>query len=222
MFQLLKYFFYLAYHWNSRIAWHIIKEEWKGEKKYGIQTTGADELKELEELGIDLDHATIYMPVSYGLIENCFEKISQLSDQPIQHMLDLGSGKGRALCIAPSYGIQQLTGIDFSKNLCNAAIENLENLKIKYPGIEYKIINNDAFYYEIPNTVDLIFLFNPFDEIILKGVTENMEASLKEKPRKLWILYVNPLHKEILLHAGFKEVFHVKKLRYLEASILVK
>ncbi len=221
MIRLLQYFFYLTYHWNIRIAWYICKEEWKGEKKYGIQTTGADELKNLEQLGIDIDHATIYMPVSYGLMENCFEKIGQLSANPIQHLLDLGCGKGRALCMAPSFGITKLTGIDFSKDLCNSAIQNLGKIKQQYPIIDYKIINNDAFYFEIPTTVDLVFLFNPFDEIILKGVTANILESIQENPRKLWIIYVNPLHKETFLDAGFKEVFHEKKLRYLEASILV-
>ena len=41
----IQYFFYLASNWNLRIAWHILDKEIKGEKKYGIQTTGADDLQ---------------------------------------------------------------------------------------------------------------------------------------------------------------------------------
>ena len=59
LFSYIKYFFYLAFNWYFKIAWYIIKQEIKGEKKYGITTTGADELKSLEKKGIDIEHATI-------------------------------------------------------------------------------------------------------------------------------------------------------------------
>jgi hypothetical protein len=51
-FSYTKYFFYLAFRWNIRIAIHILLQEIKGERKYGINTTGADELRSLEEKGI--------------------------------------------------------------------------------------------------------------------------------------------------------------------------
>ncbi|MEI9958837.1 MAG: hypothetical protein WDM90_21565 [Ferruginibacter sp.] len=71
-FSYIKYFFYLAIKWDIKIARYIIKQEIKGEKKYGINTTGADELRALEKRGIDTDHSTIYMPVSYDLLEEIF------------------------------------------------------------------------------------------------------------------------------------------------------
>ena len=50
------YFIYIASNWNIRIAWHILLQEIKGEKKYRINTTGKDTLESLEEKGIDIDH----------------------------------------------------------------------------------------------------------------------------------------------------------------------
>ena len=32
-FSYIRYFFYIAYNWNIGIAWYIIKQEMKGEKK---------------------------------------------------------------------------------------------------------------------------------------------------------------------------------------------
>ena len=49
-FTYTKYFFYLAFNWNLKIAWHIIFKEINGEKKYGINTTGADELLALDKV----------------------------------------------------------------------------------------------------------------------------------------------------------------------------
>jgi len=213
----IKYFFYIAYNWDIGIAWHIIKQEIRGEKKYGILTTGADELKKLEKKGIDITHATIYMPVSYDLLEEIF---LQLNIEQYNHFLDIGCGKGRAMCIAAHKGFKQVTGIDFSKELCDAAKENLALTKQKIPTLNYTIINNDAFYFDIPGDVDCIFFFNPFDEMIMNAVVNNILKSLKKHPRKITILYVNPLHKEIFIKAGFKETWHRKKMRYLEAVIL--
>ena len=227
MFQYIKYFFYLAFNWNVKIAWHIILKEIKGEKKYAINTTGADELKKLVKKGIDISHATIYMPVSYSLLEEIFEHLNSpnlqpaaSSFQPLTHLLDLGSGKGRVLCVAVHYGIMQVTGIDLSKELCDSARENLSITKQKFPSFGYTIINNDAFYYAIPTGVDSIFLFNPFDEIIMSGVVCNIRSSIEKYQRKVSVIYVNPLHKSLFTNAGFKEVFYSKKMKYLEVSIL--
>ena len=95
----LRYFFYLGINWNWRIATTIIRQEIKGEKKYGINTTGADELESLEKAGIDTSHATIYMPISYLLLQAIFK---QLPLKPATHFLDIGCGKGRILCVAAS------------------------------------------------------------------------------------------------------------------------
>ena len=218
-FKFISYFFYLASNWNLRIAWHIVGKDIKGEKEYSIHTTGADELQNLEAKGIDISHATIYMPASYDLLEAVFTEIKQYRPQ---HFLDIGCGKGRAMCVAAHHGFKQVTGIDFSKELCNNAKENLEITKKKFPSLSYRVINNDAFYYEIPADIDCIFLFNPFDEIIMHGVIENIDASLEEFPRDLYIIYLNPLHKKQFIKNGYKEIFYTKRLKYLEGSVLRK
>ncbi len=213
----IKYFYFLFINWDARIAWYMIKQEINGEKKYGINTTGADELHKLEKQGIDISHATIYMPVSYTLLEEIFE---QLPATIHNHFLDIGCGKGRALCIAAHKGFKQVTGLDFARDLCEAAKENLAITKQKIPALEYKVINNDAFYFEIPEDVDCIFFFNPFDEIIMSAVVNNICTSLQNNPRKISIIYVNPLHKELFLKAGFTESWYSKKMKYIEAVIL--
>ncbi|MBK7884210.1 MAG: class I SAM-dependent methyltransferase [Chitinophagaceae bacterium] len=212
-----KYFFYLAYHWNIKIAAYILYHEIKGEKKLKIHTTGIDKLKSLDKKDIDISHATIYMPVSYTIIGGA---LNYLSSNNKNHFLDIGCGKGRAMCMAAHKGFKKITGIDFSKELCNKATDNLTITKKIISDINFKIFNNDAFYFEIPDDVDCIFLFNPFDEIIMSGVVENILISLEKKPRKLFVIYANPLHKELFIGAGFKEVYYTIKMKYLEVSVL--
>lgn len=196
----------------------MIRQEIKGEKKYNINTTGADELLKLEDRGIDITHATIYMPVSYFLLEEIFQ---QLPVACRNHFLDIGCGKGRALCMAAHLGFRQVTGLDFSKELCEIAKENLTATKQNITGFQFNVINNDAFYYDIPDDVDCIFFFNPFDEIIMSAVVNNIFESLQNNPRRLYIIYVNPLHKELFLKAGYTETWYSKKMKYIEAVILI-
>ncbi|MEO6253989.1 MAG: class I SAM-dependent methyltransferase [Ferruginibacter sp.] len=217
IFTYIQYFYFLLDNWDFKIAWYMIRQEIKGENKYGINTTGADELQKLDELGVDITHATIYMPVSFLLLEEIFQ---QLSSAPRNHFLDIGSGKGRALCIAAHHGFRKVTGIDFSKDLCEIAKENLNLTRQKMPALEFTVINNDAFYYEIPDSVDCIFMFNPFDDIIMSAVVNNIFESLQNNPRRLHIIYVNPLHKEQFLKAGYSEKWYSKKMKYIEAVIL--
>ncbi len=216
----IKYFFYLAYKWDIKIAQYILSQEIKGEKKYGIITTGADELKKLEERGIDTDHSTIYMPVSYSLLEEMIEQLNRLTNSSFNHFLDIGCGKGRALCVAANKGFGKVTGIDFSKEFCKAAEKNLSMTRKQFPDLQYKIINNNAFYFEIPNDVDCIFMFNPFDDVIMSGVAENILESFEINSRPITLIYVNPLYKEELLAVGFKQIYYTQKMQYLEAAIL--
>lgn len=216
-FSYIKYFYFLFDNWDIKIAWYMIKQEIKGENQYGINTTGADNLNDLEELGVDVSHAAIYMPVSYYLMEEILE---QLPATARKHFLDIGCGKGRSLCMAAHAGFKQVTGLDFSKVLCDKAKENLTKTKQKIPAFEFKVINNDAFYFEIPDDVDCIFFFNPFDEIIMSAVVNNITKNLQNNPRKLYIIYVNPMHKGQFIKAGFTETWYSKKMEYIEAVIL--
>lgn len=219
IFEYIQYFVYLGLNWNWRIAFHILIHEIKGERKYGIHTTGSDELKKIAASGIDISHATVYMPASYLLLEEVF---TQLPANQRSHFLDIGCGKGRALCVAAHNGFGRVTGIDFSRQFCIDSEENLQLTKRKFPSLTFSTITNNAAEVEIPSDVDCIFLFNPFDEIIMKRVTKNIQQSYNKKPRTIHIIYLNPLYKKEFTGIGFKEIFYTCKMKYMEAVILKK
>ncbi len=214
--MLIHYFFYLGINWNWKISFLILSLEIKGEKKYGISTTGIDSLKKLKARGIDISHATMYMPVSYHLLDNIFRQLSSGK----KHFLDIGCGKGRALCVAAFEGYEKVTGIDFSNDLCIQAEKNLRSVKLKFPNLVYSIENIRAEHYAVPADADCIFLFNPFDEDVMKLVLENICRSLIATPRSLQVIYVNPLYKQLFTDKGFKELYHFKSMTYFEISLM--
>jgi len=216
-FTFLRYFFYLGINWNWRIATSIIKQEIEGEKIYGINTTGADELASLAKKGIDTSHATIYMPISYVLLNTL---LKQLPTKPVKHFLDIGCGKGRILCVATHNGINKVSGVDISKDLCADATANLELTKVQFPLLEYAIFTKDAMNFEIAADVDCIFLFNPFDVVVMGAVVYNIMESAQENPRDITVIYANPLYQDLFEEEGFVETYHTKEMKYLEAAIL--
>lgn len=199
------------------MAFALISQEISGEKKYGINTTGADELSALKKKGVDISHATMYMPVSYPLLEQTLERISPDSKK---HFLDIGCGKGRATCIAAHYHFNKVTGIDFSVVFCEAAMVNLRATKQQLPALDFSIAAQDAATYRIPDEVDCIFMFNPFDEVIMKKVVDNIMESLSRSQRTLNVIYANPLYKHLFIKNNFKEVYYSKTLQQFEVSIL--
>ena len=136
--------------------------------------------------------------------------------------MDIGCGKGRALCVAAHNGFNHVTGIDFSAEFCANAEANLQLTKIKNPSLNYNIITRDAAHVEIPADADCIFFFNPFDELVMDKVIKNIQASYKKYPRNMYIVYLNPLYKKDFLKIGFKEIFYTCRLKLMEAVILVK
>ena len=212
----LKYFWYLAKNWNPVIASHLIKQEYQGEKKYGLDTSGADELKSLKKLGVDISHATIYMPASYALLE---ELLSLDLLKKYNYFVDIGCGKGRAICVAPHFGFKKVLGLELSKDLCKTARENIAETKKIFPKLDAKIVNNDAYYFEFDTDMDCLFLFNPFDEFVMESVMENIKISLEEKQRPMAIIYLNNLHDQPILNTGFKKVYNCQRLKYLQGTV---
>jgi 2-polyprenyl-3-methyl-5-hydroxy-6-metoxy-1,4-benzoquinol methylase len=197
-----------------------MRQEWNGEKKYGINSTSFHNLSRFKITGRQLAHATEYMPVNYFTIEHLFDHL------PKQAMagtfLDIGCGKGRAMCVAAAYGFQHVAGIDFAKEMIDAAEKNLLLTKQRYSSLSYHLAWDDVSTLEIGKQVQTIFLFNPFDEVLIKTVLQKIDASLKAYPRELYVLYASPRHEEFFFAAGYDVLFRVKKYRFLEGIILSK
>jgi SAM-dependent methyltransferase len=216
----LKYFYFIARNWNIRLAFFTVYHEIKGEKKYNIHTVKINDLTN-EKIGShNLLHASIYQGSNYYLLQKAFEYLK--NEVPNGSVVDFGSGKGRILVVAAHYGYKKITGIEFSDSLCAEAENNIAKIKSGFAHTDFQIICDDAVNYAIKNEDSLFFFFNPFDETVMLQVVKNILFSLKQKPRKVFVVYINPLYKEIFLSAGFEEEYYVKKMEYLEFSILSK
>lgn len=208
--KFIQYGWYIGIRWGFLFAIRLIREEIAGEKKYGICTTGADELQRLRRSGTDISHATIYMPVSYRILETALEQVTGNR----RHFVDIGCGKGRALCVAARHGFSKVTGIDFSPEFCAAAVRNLQ-----HSPCPCEVLLEDAAGWPVPDDADCLFFFNPFDAEIMEKAIRRISESLRRNPRKLQVIYVNPLYRDLFTGSGFREQYHHKNGRHLEVSV---
>lgn len=215
----LLYFLYVGWHWGLALAIFVIRYEIRGEKKYAIRTIGTDNLT-ADVSREDRKHVAMYEPVNYYTATWLFDHL-QPADLTTT-LLDVGCGRGRVLAMGAAYGFTSLAGIDLSPRLYNAALKMRDLLYDRYQHITIDLACQDARTYTIPETVGVIFLFNPFDQVIMAEFIGKVEESLRRKQRPLKILYANPQCKQQWLDAGFEETASFVKMNFLKGCILEK
>ena len=113
--------------------------------------------------------------------------------------IDLGSGKGRTLMMASTYPFRRIFGLELLPELNRIALENLR----KYKSESQKCFCleaacGDAQTFEFPAEPTVLYLFNPLPRAGLARVIANLALSLEAHPRKVFVLYHNPEHEEVL------------------------
>lgn len=219
-FYYFRLFFFIAFNWNLRLAWFTVYHEIRGEKKYGIDTSRINNLKKLTVTGDNLSHARFYQGANYYLLEQVFEYMNEID--AAKNIIDFGCGKGRVMAVAAWHDFTKITGVEFAKELCEEARKNITPVQIRFPGKIFNVIHADAADVLIEDDTNVFFFFNPFDEVVILSVAKNILRSLNKNPREAFVIYLNPLHKEIFLSAGFEQVFHLEKFKYIEAAIYMR
>jgi len=113
--------------------------------------------------------------------------------------IDLGSGKGRTLLMASDYPFRKIIGVELLPELHRVASENLQKCasdKQRCRALEAQY--GDACEFNFPADPIVLYLFNPLPEASLRAVAQNLERSLREYPRRVFVLYHNPLLEHVL------------------------
>jgi SAM-dependent methyltransferase len=113
--------------------------------------------------------------------------------------IDVGSGKGRALLLAAEYPFHRVIGVELLPELNAVAEGNIRKLSgEKRPCREVQSLCGDATQFIFPAEPLVVFLFNPLPEAGLRKVIKNLEASLQDNPRPVFVIYAAPVFEEIV------------------------
>src|ERR1700722_18634444 len=151
-----------------------------------------------------------YQPTEPVLFHEMLEALQQQADLDFREFtfIDLGSGKGRTLLLASDYPFRRIVGVELLPALHQIAKENLQ----KYSSESQKCfalesLCEDATAFAFPAEPMVLYLFNPLPEAGLKRMLVNLEHSLPQSPRPVYVLYHNPLLEYVLVEsAGFTKV----------------
>ena len=156
----------------------------------GTETSRVVEAVDLVATGVHKEHGFRY----HATRARPFLRLMHaLGIPPGQIFLDIGSGKGRVLLLALDFGFKKLVGVDYSAELCEIARQNL-NVVRRRRGFTTPVEVHccDAAEYEFHDDETVIYLYNPFDAVVLAKVMERLCASLRRAPRKTWLIYLHP------------------------------
>ena len=120
-----------------------------------------------------------------------------LAEVPIERrgyvFVDLGSGKGRAVLLASTYGFARVVGVELSDELDAIARRNVRSFTGRASDASpIELVCADARTYQLPRQDLVVFLYNPFVGEVLDDVATRLEQSLTGERGDLWLLYRNP------------------------------
>jgi SAM-dependent methyltransferase len=172
------------------------------EKRFGMELNQIVSKVELNTIYPTKEHASPYMAVYTRNLRELFNE-ARKTGLNFEYFIDVGCGKGKPCFYAKiKFPHAKIIGIDFSNLLIEIA--NSNKLKV-FPNDNITFINLDATEYKIPQATNLIFLFNPFDNIILEKFIRNNYDNFHTK--KSIIAYANDIHKNTLTKMGFDTIF---------------
>jgi SAM-dependent methyltransferase len=193
--------------WSVDRALSVLQErlfDWR----YGTDTVTHVELESLTIASRHASEGTPYQPMRLRLVR---QLMSALSPLPGSALVDFGCGKGRVLLLATAYGFQRITGVEFAKELCCAARDNVARYRQK-TGIptDIRIVEGDAVDYEIQDDDNVFFMFNPFAAAVMTKIVQNIGRSVAQSDRQVFIIYNNPLCCDVIEQQGFSPLldFH--------------
>jgi len=122
--------------------------------------------------------------------------------------IDLGSGKGRTLLLASEYAFAHIIGVELLPELHRAAEENIRAYcESRRFSANIESICIDACEFEFPPAKLVIYLFHPLPEAGLLRVVQNLQQSLAQFPREVWLVYHNPVLERVVSASKLLERF---------------
>jgi len=113
---------------------------------------------------------------------------------PSDAIVDYGCGKGGILISLSKYPFSKITGVEISPDLVEIAKNNIRKLKMRNVEIECC----DAAEFNQLNNYNYFYFFDPFPCNVMQDVIDNIEKSIHDEPRKITIIYLNPICHDLI------------------------
>jgi len=155
----------------------------------------------------NLEHGVHYACSWESVIKSSFLKVLDFlkEDKEKFCFFDIGCGKGKVSIVWKEIAIKNKFllknyGIDYSNSLIKVAKKNYFKLFNSQGPFICNDITNINFNEIFRNRV-VFYLYNPFNEILLKNFLNSLNHEL------IYIIYVYPVHNNILLNKNYRIIY---------------
>jgi hypothetical protein len=167
------------------------------ERRYGVRTA---DFVSLEDFGLAHRDRVYYSPANWRTLSRALPR-HEVGGHDV--FLDFGSGMGRMVLEAASrYSFARVIGVELSAQLNDIARTNLARTRLRMRSRAVELVRSDALDFAIPDDVSVVFFNNPFRGPVFATVIRNLIASVDRNPRRVRVVYFNPVESDFLLGTG--------------------
>jgi predicted RNA methylase len=180
------------------------------DSRHGVETS---RLVDLDRLRIDAPNLAgmRYQPTSTRQFHKAIRSLAIQYDKFV--FVDFGCGKGKCLFMASEYPFRKVIGVEFARELLDSGLKNLANYyspRQKCSAIEF--VECDAARYPLPNEPSVFYFYNPFGPDIMRQVRDRIRKSIETCPRRICVVYYNPVHRDVLTEGGWLQLVRESEL----------
>jgi predicted RNA methylase len=175
------------------------------DRQYGVDTTR----NRSTEWAADVEsenwaEGTGYYPTPPDAVRRSIQALQIDLEEYV--FIDLGSGKGRVMLVASEFPFKECLGVEYSPDLHEAAVRNIADFSSdKRRCNTIRSCYHDATTFPLPETPLVLFFAHPFGDAVLDKFLQNVHRSLREKPRRVYIIEYDPVYRDQFRDAGFRE-----------------
>lgn len=180
--------------------------------EFGVETSGMVPASRLVTGHVHDRHNTAYYAIAPSLFRGLCQSWQETAlPFPAESytFIDMGAGKGRAMLLASELGFSQVLGVEIHPKLCRAACRNLKRWsRLGRAAAPMRVLCEDATAFQFPASPCVLYLFHPFDGVVLARLIQRIEEAFEQRPGELDLLYVNAEFDGLLeQHAGFARLW---------------
>jgi len=167
------------------------------DRKFHLDTCGLIDVADLSCDSGNQRYGTCYQPTPALLLKSLLSNLRK--DWGDFTFIDFGSGKGRALVLASNFNFRRIIGIEFAKEMHEIAQKNLSAYRSdQQQCFSLESVFADATLFPLPLENSVLYFFNPFKKEVMEQVLDNIEHSYLQLPRKIFLIYYQPLLSELI------------------------
>ena len=162
------------------------------DRTYGTDTSGFLCGEEILTGHPAEEHGSPYAGVQPSILRTALATLPGLEKSTF---IDLGCGKGRPMLVASEFPFRDIVGVELSPPLAGVARRNADVIARNHPRrTPIRVEIGDATVYPLPAGDVVLFIYNSFDQELMRKVVRNVEASLEaDQQRSVFVVSCNPV-----------------------------